>query len=94
MTEPESHACECASRSVMGPDKSQNGDHALTCDTGASETGASGTGASDADGGPVVLAVADGVGSRPCDWRASEVACAAAVETNRGGHPGSHRPAR
>ena len=26
------------------------------------------------------LAVADGVGSRPCDWRASEVACATAVE--------------
>jgi len=64
----------------MGPDKSQNGDHALTCDTGANETGASGTGASDADGGPVVLAVADGVGSRPCDWRASEVACATALE--------------
>ena len=28
----------------------------------------------------MVLAVADGVGSRPCDWRASEVACATAVE--------------
>jgi serine/threonine protein phosphatase PrpC len=28
----------------------------------------------------VVVAVADGVGSRPCDWRASEVACEAAME--------------
>jgi hypothetical protein len=28
----------------------------------------------------VVLAVADGVGSRPCDWRASEVACSSALE--------------
>ena len=28
----------------------------------------------------VILAMADGVGSRPCDWRASEVACATAVE--------------
>ncbi len=28
----------------------------------------------------MVLAVADGVGSRPCDWRASEVACTAALE--------------
>ena len=28
----------------------------------------------------MVVAVADGVGSRPCDWHASEVACEAALE--------------
>ena len=49
----------------MGPEKSRNGDHALVRNQGE---------------GLVVLAVADGVGSRPCDWRASEVACATAVE--------------
>ena len=49
----------------MGPEKFRNGDHALVRDQGDA---------------PVVLAVADGVGSRPCDWRASEVACAAALE--------------
>ena len=49
----------------MGPEKSRNGDHALVRDQG---------------GGLVVLAVADGVGSRPCDWRASEVACSSALE--------------
>jgi hypothetical protein len=32
----------------------------------------------------VIVAVADGVGSRPCDWRASEVACEAAMEGIRG----------
>ena len=65
MTRPASHRCEHASRSVKGPEKTRNGDHALIQDLG-----------DDA----VVLAVADGVGSRPCDWRASEVACATAVE--------------
>lgn len=49
----------------MGPEKSRNGDHALVRDQGDA---------------PVVLAVADGVGSRPCDWRASEVACTSAME--------------
>lgn len=65
MTRPASHRCEYASRSVKGPEKTRNGDHALIQDLG-----------DDA----VVLAIADGVGSRPCDWRASEVACAAALE--------------
>ena len=49
----------------MGPEKSRNGDHALVRNQGE---------------GLVVLAVADGVGSRPCDWRASEVACSSALE--------------
>ena len=31
----------------------------------------------------MVLAVADGVGSRPCDWRASEVACTSAMEATQ-----------
>ena len=65
MTRPASHRCEHASRSVKGPEKTRNGDHALVRDQGE---------------GLVVLAVADGVGSRPCDWRASEVACSSAVE--------------
>lgn len=64
MTEPERRAFERASQSVKGPKKAQNGDHALTEEHGEA----------------VVLAVADGVGSRPCDWRASEVACESALE--------------
>jgi serine/threonine protein phosphatase PrpC len=60
---------------VKGPEKTRNGDHALIRETGTGETH-EGT-ASEAT---VILAVADGVGSRPCDWRASEVACSSAVE--------------
>jgi serine/threonine protein phosphatase PrpC len=56
---------ELATRSVKKPGKIQNGDHALVRDQGE---------------GLVALAVADGAGFRPCDWRASEVACAAALE--------------
>jgi serine/threonine protein phosphatase PrpC len=64
MTEPERRAFEKASQSVKGPEKAHNGDHALTEEHGEA----------------AVLAVADGVGSRPCDWRASAVACESALE--------------
>ena len=75
MTRPASHRCEHASRSVKGPEKTRNGDHALIRKTGTGEAH-EGT----ASKATVILAMADGVGSRPCDWRASEVACATAVE--------------
>lgn len=65
MADQENSACEHAAQSVKGPEKTQNGDHALI---------------QDKEDSPVVVAVADGVGSRPCDWRASEVACEAAME--------------
>lgn len=65
MADPASRPCEHATQSVKGPDKTRNGDHALIRDE---------------EDSPVVVAVADGVGSRPCDWRASEVACEAAME--------------
>ena len=65
MADSASRACGHAVQSVKGPDKAQNGDHALILDEEDSH---------------VVVAVADGVGSRPCDWRASEVACEAAME--------------
>jgi len=54
---------------VKGPEKTRNGDHALIRDE---------------EDGPVIAAVADGIGSRPCDWLASEVACEAAMEGIRG----------
>jgi serine/threonine protein phosphatase PrpC len=65
MDRSNSGAYEQASRSIKGPDKSRNGDHILIREM---------------EEEVIVLTVADGVGSRPCDWRASEVACATAVE--------------
>lgn len=57
---------ELASHSTSKPGKPRNGDHVLTREL---------------DQGVVVLVVADGVSSRPCDWIASETACHVAVET-------------
>jgi serine/threonine protein phosphatase PrpC len=56
---------ELASHSIPKPGKPRNGDHVLTHEV---------------DQGIVVLVVADGVSSRPCDWLASETACRVATD--------------
>ena len=57
---------ELASRSAKKPRKARNGDQVLTRET---------------EGGSALLVLADGIGGRPCDWKASDVACETLADT-------------
>jgi serine/threonine protein phosphatase PrpC len=57
---------ELASRSAKKPRKARNGDQVLTRET---------------EDGTALLVLADGIGGRPCDWKASDVACEGPADT-------------
>jgi hypothetical protein len=57
---------ELASRSAKKPRKARNGDQVLTRET---------------EDGSALLVLADGIGGRPCDWKASDVACEILADT-------------